>query len=233
MGRLVPGRKTARHRPRREPAEPARVPHRENPLSDCGMAESCARVPDGTTVAFMEHPVRGDDGGTVAVVDVSGRKRTLSQRFSSEWGRLDAEGRGDLGDGRQSRSQSSPSRGLARGRGADGGARHAKPARAPRTLPPWPGAGGSRLDPHRDHGGRRGPGAGAIVRWLDWSSLFDLSLNGKMILFSETGEGSGPVYSTFIRTTDARLPYESEKGGGDLPPTGAGPPCSAAARRPI
>ena len=52
------------------------------------------------------------------------------------------------------------------------------------------------------------------LAWLDWSSLFDLSTDGKTILFSETGEGSGPAYSTFIRTTDGAPPVRIGEGGG-------------------
>ena len=44
------------------------------------------------------------------------------------------------------------------------------------------------------------------LAWLDWSSLFDISPDGKTILFSETGEGTGPEYSTFIRGTDGSAP---------------------------
>lgn len=52
------------------------------------------------------------------------------------------------------------------------------------------------------------------LAWLDWSSLFDLSADGKTILFSETGEGAGPEYSTFIRRTDGSAPVRLGDGGG-------------------
>ncbi|MEP6995789.1 MAG: protein kinase, partial [Acidobacteriota bacterium] len=42
--------------------------------------------PDGRLVAFMEHAQRRDDGGTVAVIDREGKRRTLSGTFSSEYG---------------------------------------------------------------------------------------------------------------------------------------------------
>ena len=42
--------------------------------------------PKGDLVAFMEHPQRGDDGGMVAVIDRAGKKRTLTERYTSEWG---------------------------------------------------------------------------------------------------------------------------------------------------
>jgi len=37
----------------------------------------------GDRVAFLDHPVRGDDGGTVAMVDRKGSRKTLSGVFAS------------------------------------------------------------------------------------------------------------------------------------------------------
>ena len=34
--------------------------------------------PKGDRVAFIDHPVQGDDSGTIAVVDSAGRKTTLT-----------------------------------------------------------------------------------------------------------------------------------------------------------
>jgi len=44
------------------------------------------------------------------------------------------------------------------------------------------------------------------LSWLDWSAAFDLSKDGKTLLFNETGEGSGPNYSCFVRGTDGSPP---------------------------
>src|SRR5262249_42901754 len=41
---------------------------------------------DGSLVAFIDHSQRRDDGGTVAVTDRSGKKRTLSETFSTAYG---------------------------------------------------------------------------------------------------------------------------------------------------
>src|SRR6185369_9417258 len=38
--------------------------------------------PDGTRVAFFEHPAKFDDRGSVAVVDLAGKKTTLSDGYS-------------------------------------------------------------------------------------------------------------------------------------------------------
>ena len=42
--------------------------------------------PQGDAVAFMDHPLPGDDRGTVAVVDLKGNKRTLTPEWSGEQG---------------------------------------------------------------------------------------------------------------------------------------------------
>jgi serine/threonine protein kinase len=42
--------------------------------------------PDGTLVAFIDHPILGDDRGSVAVVDREGKRRTLAPDYSSVQG---------------------------------------------------------------------------------------------------------------------------------------------------
>jgi sugar lactone lactonase YvrE len=42
--------------------------------------------PREDAIAFMEHPFRADDRGTVAVVDLNGNKRTLTPEWSGEYG---------------------------------------------------------------------------------------------------------------------------------------------------
>src|SRR3989449_9978700 len=42
--------------------------------------------PKGNQVAFIDHPLLGDDGGTVSVVDLSGKKSDLTQRWASAFG---------------------------------------------------------------------------------------------------------------------------------------------------
>jgi hypothetical protein len=42
--------------------------------------------PSGNLIAFLDHPVYGDDRGAVAVVDLKGNRRVLTGQFSSEQG---------------------------------------------------------------------------------------------------------------------------------------------------
>ena len=38
--------------------------------------------------------------------------------------------------------------------------------------------------------------------WLDWGLIRDVTPDGQMILFDETGEGGGPGYSVYVRKAD-------------------------------
>lgn len=40
------------------------------------------------------------------------------------------------------------------------------------------------------------------LSWLDWSLAADLSSDGRMLLFDESGEGGGKGYSVYVRKTD-------------------------------
>src|SRR5204862_1440876 len=53
------------------------------PLCDAVRPSHLRVSPDRMRVAFLEHPMPGDDRGSVAVVDRAGRKKTLSRGWSS------------------------------------------------------------------------------------------------------------------------------------------------------
>ena len=40
------------------------------------------------------------------------------------------------------------------------------------------------------------------LSWLDWGTIRDVSPDGKMLLFEESGEGGGPGYSVYVRNVD-------------------------------
>lgn len=42
--------------------------------------------PQGDAIAFMDHPIGGDDRGVVAIVDLKGNRRTLTSEWDGEWG---------------------------------------------------------------------------------------------------------------------------------------------------
>ena len=55
-------------------------------IAQTGYVSDPRIAPDGTRVAFMDHPLAGDDRGTVKVVDTSGRVATLTREYWGEEG---------------------------------------------------------------------------------------------------------------------------------------------------
>jgi Tol biopolymer transport system component len=175
----------------------------------------------GDFVAFMDHPQRGDDGGVVAVVDRAGKKKTLTERYSSEWGVAWAP-KGD--EVWLTAAKVGANRALY---GVSLAGKERMLARVTQSLTLQDVAPDGRALVAHDsiRIGIMAGGEGRVrereLAWLDWSSLFDLSRDGKTILFSETGEGSGPTYSVFLRTTDGAAPVRIGEGGGQaLSPDG-------------
>jgi Tol biopolymer transport system component len=177
--------------------------------------------PNGDLVAFMDHPQRGDDGGFVAVIDRAGKKKTLTERYTSEWG-VAWSPKGD--EVWLTAAKVGANRALY-GVSLTGNERMLARVTQSLTLQDV-SPDGRALVAHDSirigiMAGGEGQARERELAWLDWSSLFDLSKDGKTILFSETGEGSGPTYSTFLRTTDGSAPVRIGEGGGQaLSPDG-------------
>ncbi len=179
-------------------------------------------APDGSAVAFLEHPARGDDGGNVAVVDRSGKKRALGNRFASEWGLAWAPAGSEVW---VTGAKIGNNRALY---GLTMSGRERLLARVTQSLTLQDISGDGRVLVSHDSirigilAGGAGFSKERELAWLDWSSLFDVSKDGKTILFSETGEGSGPAYSAFIRNIDGSPPVRLGEGGAQaLSPDGA------------
>src|SRR5277367_2089765 len=158
--------------------------------------------PSGNEVAFIEHPVRRDDAGSIAVVDLSGKKKTLSTGWETAWG-LGWSPNGTeiwfsstrLGYGRylSAVTLSGKERLLAREPGTLTLQDIAKDGRVLITRDvPRVGMVGMTADSHKERD----------LSWLDWSAPKDLSLDGKKLLFTESGEAGGENYSSYLRGTD-------------------------------
>jgi Tol biopolymer transport system component len=159
--------------------------------------------PRGDRIAFVDHPVVNDDGGSIAILDIAGKKKTaISPEYATVVGLA-----------------WSPDGSEVWYTGAEIGANRLLYAATPsgKTRPLARVAGNLTLhDVARD--GRvlvshdnaqigilgRAPGAPAEVdlSWLDWSLLADISPDGRSVLFSETGEGGGKGYSVYVRGMD-------------------------------
>ena len=165
--------------------------------------ESPRVSPQGDLVAFVEHPFRGDIRGSLAVVDLKGKKRRLSEDFSSITNAAWSPGGNEIwfsaapaneGMAIHAVSLSGRRRIIARGAGS-----HVLEDVSPdgrvllahwhvrRTLMALAPEGPRERD----------------LSWLDGSTPFALSDDGKTLFSKEIGEGAGSLTnSVWMRKTD-------------------------------
>lgn len=159
--------------------------------------------PRGDSVAVLEHPLPGDDRGSVVVVDSSGRRRVLSSGWASVEG-LAWSPRGDevwftgtrLGadsalwavslDGRERLVYRGPGRLVLHDVGADG---RALLSRKSLRMEVRARAAGEAQE--RD------------ASWFDLPFLADVTPDGQAVVFGESGEAGGPGYGIFLRSGTA------------------------------
>ncbi len=159
--------------------------------------------PKADTIAFIDHPQLGDDGGAVAMVDLAGKKTTLSTGWDSIQGIAWSPGGDEIWF-------------TATRTGGDRSLYAVSPSGTVRLLARVPGEltlldvdrdGNVLLTRGNDRAGMIGLAPGEAkerdLSWLDWSSPGDLSPDGQTVLFAETGEGGGPKYAVYIRKTDS------------------------------
>jgi DNA-binding winged helix-turn-helix (wHTH) protein len=173
-----------------------------HPVAEVSQASDLAVSPDGRLAAFLEHPVVGDDGGHVAVVDLrSGARRRLTEYWASTMGLAWAP------DGREIYFTATRA-------GTNLGLHAVSPdGERLRTL----ATTGSRLILHEvaadgrmllDVGtntfgvrfGREGQPEGELG-WFDSTSVVALSADGEQALLLESGEAGGPDYGIYLRPT--------------------------------
>ncbi len=158
-------------------------------------------APKGDLVAFLDHPVQGDDGGAVAIVDRSGKKKTLTDLFATAAGLAwSPEGEvwftaAPIGNNRALYSVTPSGRPRLRARVTgnltiqdifrDGRLLMTQAIERQGIIALPPGE-----QKERD------------LSWLDWSSGTDMSLDGRTVLFTESGSGGGEGYSVYLRKTD-------------------------------
>ncbi|HYN16022.1 MAG TPA: protein kinase [Terriglobales bacterium] len=166
--------------------------------------------PKGDMVAFLDHPGQGDDSGSIAVVDLNGKKKTLTSEFYS------TQGLAWLPDGKEVWFTAGMT-------GTDRPLYAVTLAGSMRLVARMPGTL-SLLDIWKDgrillnrSSWRREligllPGAARErdLSWLDYSYPADMSADGKTVLFDEEGVGGamahsktgGLSYAVYVRKTD-------------------------------
>jgi Tol biopolymer transport system component len=177
--------------------------------------------PKADTVAFIDHPQLGDDGGAVAAVDLAGKKTTLSTGWDSIQGIAWSRGGDEIWF-------------TATRTGGDRSLYAVDLAGTTRLLARVPGEltlldvgrdGNVLLTRGNDRAGIIGLAPGDAkerdLSWLDWSVPGDLSADGRTVLFGETGEGGGPKYAVYLRKTDGSPAIRLSEGiGAALSPDG-------------
>jgi predicted Ser/Thr protein kinase len=167
--------------------------------------------PKGDLVAFIDHPIQGDDGGSIATVDLNGKKKSLTGEFF-----YTAQGLAWSPDGKEIWFTSSKT-------GADRSLYAVTLSGSERLVARMPGTL-LLLDIWKD--GRvlltraswrreliglvAGESRERDLSWLDYTYPADLSIDGKTLLFDEEGGGGGLAYSksgglnyaVYIRRTD-------------------------------
>jgi Tol biopolymer transport system component len=158
--------------------------------------------PDGRLVAFIDHAYQRDDDGTIATVDQNGSKKTLTGEFVSAQGLAWSPGGNEIWF---TGTTSGSSREL-----------HAVTLAGKERLV-YLGTGTLTLHDISKDGrvlfSRDDLRAGMIslapgetkerdLSWHDWSVPRDISDDGRLVSFDETGEAGGETGGMYVRGTD-------------------------------
>ncbi len=165
--------------------------------------------PKGDLIAFADHPLQGDDSGGLSVVDLSGKKRVLSEQWFT------IQGVAWSPDGKEiwfTASKSGTDRTLY---ATTLDAKMRTIARLPGALMLFDIARDGRVllvraSWRRELMGFGSDGKQRELSWLDYTYPGELSADGKTLLFDEEGGGGslaysksgGYTYGVYIRKTD-------------------------------
>jgi eukaryotic-like serine/threonine-protein kinase len=158
--------------------------------------------PDGTRIAFVEHPVNNDDGGRVMLKEGDDEPRPLTGGWVSILGLAWSASRAEVW------FTAEDSNGVRALRAVDlrGGARVV--AHAPGRLRLFDISGDGRVLLSRDdlrleaHGIGAGDTTERNLSWLDWSLARDISSDGTRLLITEYGEAAAGMPGIYLRPTD-------------------------------
>jgi eukaryotic-like serine/threonine-protein kinase len=177
--------------------------------------------PKGNLIAFLDHPIQGDDSGSLTIVDLQGNKKSLTGEWFTEQGLAWSP------DGNEvwfTASKTGTDRTLYAAT-LDGKVRMV--LRLPGALMLLDIAKDGRILLMRASWRRELLGISGADRrehelsWLDYSYPADLSADGKILLFDEEGGGGaldysksgGFSYAVYLRKTDASAAVLLGEGG--------------------
>ncbi|HUO31412.1 MAG TPA: winged helix-turn-helix domain-containing protein [Bryobacteraceae bacterium] len=153
----------------------------------------------GNELAFIDHPVMGDDGGNIVMIDAQGAHHTLSTGWASASGLAWAPSNREIWF-------TAARSGLTRALYAvslSGKVRLIEAFPGTLTLYDISASGRVLIAREQLHAMMTalcdGELTGKDLSWFDYSNVEDISADGKVILFEETGEGGGPHHAVYVR----------------------------------
>ena len=167
-----------------------------------GYVSDARLSPKGDSIAFMDHPYSQDDSGTVALLDLAGKKKTLTSRWNKEGGLAWSPSGNEIWftatdtGANQSLYAVTPSGKVRVVIRVPGGIKLQDVAQNGRVLL---ARGASRVG---TLGLLRGDTRERDLSWLDYSFVADISPDGQTLLFDEEGEAGGANYTVYIRKAD-------------------------------
>jgi serine/threonine protein kinase len=170
--------------------------------------------PKGDLVAFADHPTFGDDGGTIGVIDSSGRKRTLSPTEVSIIGLAWAP------SGKEVWFSAADSGIYVQLKSVDLSGHTRVVARVPGVLGVHDIAKDGRVllrhETTRLVTVAKPPGQDreSDLSVTEWTLAWAISPDGKQVLLEEEGAGSQPGYDIYARPIDGSAPVRIGEGEG-------------------
>jgi eukaryotic-like serine/threonine-protein kinase len=171
--------------------------------------------PHGDLIAFIDHPTRWGDPGDVAVIDLAGHKKVLCRGFSS------AQGLAWSPQGDEVWFTATPSGSGRALRGVSLSGKERIIFGIPGILNLFDISRSGRVLLSRDDW-RVGiialaPGAAheEDLSWMDFSAIRDLSPDGKLLLFDESGEAGGTAGAIYLRKMDGSPAIRLAEGSSD------------------
>jgi Tol biopolymer transport system component len=171
-----------------------------------GYMEAVRVSPRGDAIAFLDHPLFDDSAGAVALVDLSGKVRTISSRFNSMRGLAWSPDGSEVWFAAAKRGTSLAVWAVNRAGKERVLARF--PAyisledisRDRRVLLSLHSLSESMVHVPGQAGGQKN------LYWHDESQVQDISRDGQTILFSESGDATGEDYDAYLRAIDGASP---------------------------
>jgi Tol biopolymer transport system component len=169
--------------------------------------------PRGDQIAYLDHPDRGDDIGSLAISDLAGHRRTLSIGWT------DLTGLAWSPSGDELWFTGTKASGPVALMAVSLSGREREVTGVPGDLHLFDIGADGRVLMARDtwragiYGLARGAQKERNLSWFDFSIPDDLSADGSILLFHEAGTAGGPNGAAYLRKTDGSPPLRLSEGG--------------------